>query len=168
VSMYRLKSEEDLTALQSKLRAARTQPGTGITFARPEAGSRAPALRSDPPKKQSKYRNKRVERHGLKFDSILEADWFDHLTFLRRIGEVLWFARQVNFELPGGVKLRVDYVVIYRASITADGIQLARPEVHDTKGHETRESINKRKMVKAIHGVDVRIITRDDLKARGL
>lgn len=54
--------------------------------------------------KQNKYRNKRVERNGYKFDSVREADYYDELCVLRAAGEIKVIMRQVPFDLPGGIR----------------------------------------------------------------
>lgn len=96
--------------------------------------------------KRAKYGNRVAWRDDKRFDSELEARCYDLQVLRRKAGEVAWLTRQVNFELPGGVKYRADFVVVLKAG----GV-----EVIDAKGKDTRESINKRKQVKAIYGIDV-------------
>jgi hypothetical protein len=98
--------------------------------------------------KRPKYGNRAAWRDGKRFDSELEARCYDLQVLRWKAGEILWFTRQCPFELPGGVKYRADFVV----ALKAGGV-----EVIDAKGKDTRESINKRKQVKALYGIDVQL-----------
>ena len=88
-----------------------------------------------------KYNAKRDSRGFLKFDSKKEARYYDDLQILERAGEVVFFLRQVPFDIGGGVKYRADFQVFY-----ADGT------VHfiDVKGYATQEYKMKKKLVEAI------------------
>lgn len=52
--------------------------------------------------KRSKYGNKKTERHGIIFDSIKEADRYDHLLLLERAGEISHLERQGKIYLMSG------------------------------------------------------------------
>lgn len=112
--------------------------------------------------KTPKYRNHRTVRHGLKFDSKLEADYYDILKFEWMEGKVLWFIRQAPFELPGGIKYRLDYLVVRRTQY----IDAQQTELVDCKGFLTRVSKNKIRQVEAIYGVKVILKKAADLKVR--
>lgn len=99
-----------------------------------------------PAAKPRKYRNEPVVVDGIRFDSKLEARYYEQLKLRRAAGEVAWFIRQPRFDLPGGVVYRADFLAV----LAAGGV-----EVVDTKGQDTRESINKRKQAKHLYGVDV-------------
>ena len=99
-----------------------------------------------PPKKKSKYRNVRCEVDGLKFDSKAEGRYYSQLKLRILAGEVLYFLRQVPFDLPGGVKYRVDFQVFL-----ADG----SVEYIDVKGAETAMFILKKKQVEALYPVEI-------------
>ncbi len=96
--------------------------------------------------KETKYRNKRVERDGKKFDSVREADYYDRLCMMRAAGEIRLILRQVPFDLPGGIKYIADFCTIDR-----DGTF----HVIDVKGVRTRVYINKKKQMKAIWGIEI-------------
>ena len=101
------------------------------------------------PKKKSKYRNEPcLSADGKRFPSKLERDYYEQLGLRWKAGEILWFVRQVNFELEGGVKYRADFVVV-----TAAGF-----EVVDTTGVVTPAKRDKLKQVKARYGIDVQIV----------
>lgn len=101
----------------------------------------------------SKHRNKPQVRDGIRFDSILEADYYDFLRVLRAAGEVLYFHRQVPIELPGSVKYRVDFLVFWAdGAVTYD----------DPKGKITPMFRDKKKMVEALYPITIRVIKRGD------
>lgn len=89
-----------------------------------------------------KYNATKTEADGFKFDSKLEAKYYETLKIRKRTGEIVQFLRQCPFHLPGGVKYVVDFVEFH-----ADG------SVHfvDTKGMMLQESINKIKIVEALY-----------------
>jgi len=84
----------------------------------------------------------RTERDGIKFASKKEAAYYDQLTLLKQVGEVLFFLRQIPFHLPGGVRYVCDFAVFY-----ADG----RVEFVDVKGMQTPEFKAKKKMVESVY-----------------
>lgn len=116
---------------------------------RPKFSPPAEAELSAAAPKRPKYGNRRTVVDGITFDSQREADRYGDLKALKIAGEVRWFARQVSFDLPGGVKYRADFVVAWR-----DG----SVSVEDAKGMSTREYINKRKQMKAVWGIEIREI----------
>lgn len=67
---------------------------------KPAKGSKSPT--------PSKWGNKRVTVDGIDFDSIKEANRYFHLVILQRKGEIKELARQVWFDLPSGVRMRID------------------------------------------------------------
>ncbi len=83
---------------------------------------------------------------GIRFSSKKEADHYDHLRIQQKVGFVLFFLRQVPFDLPGGVKYRVDFQIFY-----ADG----SVRFVDVKGMRTQEYIMKKKMVEDLYPVTI-------------
>lgn len=79
-------------------------------------------------KKPSKYRAKRTEVDGIKFDSQLEANYYCELKMLQRAGEVTDIQLQPRYPLQGGITYVADFLVTY-----ADG----RQEIVDCKGVRT-------------------------------
>ena len=81
-----------------------------------------------PPRKLSKYRNRKVEVDGIKFDSQKEADRY--LANKARIasGELQYQLLQVPFRLPGGTRYICDFM-----EVDAKG----RIRFVDTKGFQT-------------------------------
>lgn len=114
---------------------------------------------SDPPaaahlplkgKAATKYGNRRVEIDGKKFDSKHEAEVYAALMLRVRAGELKCVARQVSFDLPGGIRYIADFVTIDAED---------RAEVIDAKSEATRKNrvyINKRKQMRSEWGIEVR------------
>ena len=99
-------------------------------------------------KPQNKYKNQKIKREGMTFDSQREGDYYCELKMLRMAGEVIDFERQVTFELQPkfkhsgkterAIKYIADFVVHYK-----DG----RTVVVDVKGDKTDVYRIKRKML---------------------
>lgn len=99
--------------------------------------------------KPRKYRNTpSMSADGNRFDSKLERDYYEQLLLRWKAGDILWFVRQVNFELEGGVKYRADFVVVTTAGV----------EVFDTTGVMTPAKRDKLKQVKARYGIEVQVV----------
>lgn len=110
---------------------------------------RAAPTATVPPAKPRKYRNQpAMSADGKRFDSQLERDYYEQLVLRWKAGDILWFVRQVTFELEGGVKYRADFVVV-----TSTGV-----DVVDTTGVMTPAKRNKLKQMKARYGIDVRLV----------
>lgn len=98
-----------------------------------------------------KFRAQPTEVDDKRFDSKLEARYYHTLKLRQKVGEVLFFHRQVSFDLPGGVRYVCDFQVFL-----SDGTV----EYIDTKGRDTQASINKRKQVEELYPVEIKIVTR--------
>ncbi len=83
---------------------------------------------------------------GIRFDSKKEARYYQDLLLRKKCGNVLFWLRQVPFDLPGGVKYRVDFVE-FMANGTIAFV--------DVKGHRTKEYIMKKKMVESLYPVKI-------------
>lgn len=102
-------------------------------------------------KKRQKYGNRKVTIDGMKFDSQHEADvYFGTLLPSWKCGTYKLLARQVPFDLPGGIKYIADFL-----TVSMDG----HVSVIDAKSAATRKNrvyINKKKQMKAIWGIEIR------------
>lgn len=98
------------------------------------------------PARPSKYHNVLTECDGIKFQSKKEARYFRELQARVYMGEVLYFLRQVPFDLVGGVKYRVDFMEVLK-----DG----RIRYVDVKGFRTPTYKMKRRMVEASYPVKI-------------
>lgn len=131
-------SEEEYAALMAR----RQVDGIVAAMARREAAEEKP--------KRAKYGNRRVEVDGMKFDSQHEADYYlTNLMILYRAGLLKLLARQVPFDLPGGIRYIADFVTVDREGNVS---------VIDAKSEATRKNrvyINKKKQMKAIWGIEI-------------
>ena len=87
-----------------------------------------------PHKKRSKYNAKSIFIEGIRFDSKLEADYYEALKLLQRAGEIRGFCRQPRFVITYGDEntRAVEYVADY-VIFNNDGTY----RIVDTKGMET-------------------------------
>lgn len=90
-------------------------------------------------------------RDGFRFDSKLEAKYYDKLVKEREDGLIVFFLRQVPFHLPGNVRYVCDFVE-YRADGTVVFV--------DVKGMDTAISKLKRKQVEALYPVKIKLVTK--------
>ena len=99
-----------------------------------------------PAPRPSKYRSIMEECQGIKFQSKKEARYFRELKARVFAGEVLYFLRQVPFDLVGGVKYRIDFMEVWN-----DG------SIHwvDVKGFKTQTYKMKRRMVEASYPIKI-------------
>ncbi len=98
-----------------------------------------------------KFNAIRTERDGLSFPSKLEAKYYEQLKLRQKSGEVLFFLRQIAFDLPGKVRYICDFQVFQ-----SDGEIV----FIDTKGKDTAMSIAKRKMVEDLYPIKIEIVTK--------
>lgn len=100
--------------------------------------------------RRSKYRSRKTEIDGRRFDSKREADRYLCLRAMERAGEITDLTCQVEFRLEvNGVlvcKYRADFVYLEGGGAV----------VEDVKGYRTRGYLLKKKLMRAIHNIDVR------------
>jgi len=96
-----------------------------------------------------KFHAIRCERDGKKFPSKAERAYYDKLCLLRKAGDVLFFIRQVPFDLPGDNVYRADFMVFY-----ADGTV----KIIDVKGMETPEFKIKKKLLEETYPFTLDIV----------
>jgi hypothetical protein len=105
------------------------------------------------PKKKSKFKNKRTEVDGVKFDSKKEAARWQQLKLMEDAGLVKDLKRQVRFALEVKEQL-IGYYVADFTYLDASGFV-----VEDVKSDFTRKNpvyILKKKLMKAIHDIEIR------------
>lgn len=83
---------------------------------------------------------------GIRFDSKKEAQYYQELKIASQNGPVLFFLRQIPFDLPGGIKYRCDFQVFWRDGTVS---------FIDVKGHRTKQYINKKKQVEALYPITI-------------
>ena len=123
------------------------------------AETMAKPWRNTPPKPaitklpRHKFNAKKVEYDGIEFDSKLEGSYYLHLKQLQRLGDVLFFLRQVPIHLLGGTKLVIDFQVFY-----VDG----SCRFIDTKGKETADFLIKKREIEALYPFKIEIVKKGD------
>lgn len=139
-----LRLTEEEYAEMMRRREGDTSPGAAPDLRKPVKG------RTLGEAKRGKYGNRRVEIDGMKFDSRHEADYYLGVLLPRwRAGELRLLARQVPFDLPGGIRYVADFVTVDR-----DG----SVSVIDAKSEATKKNrvyINKKKQMRAVWGIEI-------------
>jgi hypothetical protein len=100
-----------------------------------------------------KFKAKPVKKFGIYFKSQLEYHFYQHLELQKKAGIVLFYLRNIRFDLPGGVKCEIDYLVFYTNGTA---------RIIDVKGHETREFKLKKKMVEELYPVEIELVKKGD------
>jgi hypothetical protein len=95
-----------------------------------------------------KFNATKTTTDGIKFDSKKEANYYIQLKLRVRQGEIVFFLRQVPFDLPGNVKYRVDFQEFH-----ADGTI----KFVDVKGMQTPDFIMKKKQVESLYPVEIEL-----------
>lgn len=108
--------------------------------------------RETKPKKQPKYRNKKVVIDGRTFDSIREGKRYQELRLLEKAGEISHLECQPRFKLFCGTR-PVLYDSGRQATYVADFAYFdgERRVIEDAKGFRTREYLIKKAIVHAMH-----------------
>ena len=99
-----------------------------------------------------KYGAKRCEKFGLKFPSKLEMHCFEVLKDYWTNGKILFFLRQIGFDLPGKHRHFVDFQVF-----TAKNVYFI-----EAKGRDLSVGKNKRDQVEDIYKIDVHTVKNDN------
>ncbi len=95
-----------------------------------------------------KFGAKRCTRGDIKFPSQLERSIFDTLNALKVRGEVLFFLRQVSFDLPAGIRHVVDFLVFCQD----------RALFIEAKGKELALGKLKRQQVEELYNIDIHVV----------
>ena len=95
----------------------------------------------------SKYRNKRTEYNGIKFDSMKEKNYYIKLKLLEKAGKIKDLKLQVKFELQPSFKFKGKTIraINYLADFTY--YEENKLVIVDTKGYRTKEYLLKKKMM---------------------
>lgn len=98
-----------------------------------------------------KYNAKPTEVDEIRFPSKLEASYYKFLKLCQKSGQVLFFLRQIPFDLPGKTKYLADFMVFY-----ADGTV----QIIDVKGKDTPLSLIKRKQTEELYPVKIEVVSK--------
>lgn len=124
-----------------------------------EAKAEAAAHQKDQPR--AKYRNKKTKVDGNTFDSKLEAGRYVELKRMLEAGLIFGLQIQVPFVLEVNRQLICKYVADF-VYVDIDGNRV----VEDSKGVMTRDYLLKKKLMRAIHGIDIREFRKGGGRAR--
>lgn len=105
-----------------------------------------------PFKKRHKFNAKPVKDSGQHFASKLEHRYYHHLLLLQKVGEVVFFLRQVPFHLIE-TKYVCDFQVFY-----SDGTV----RFIDCKGVETDTFKLKQRQVEALYPIEIELVGAKD------
>lgn len=97
--------------------------------------------------KQNKYRQEKVIRHGIKFDSTMEADFYDHLCDKYGKEKVIIqpkFELQSSFKQDGKLVRAITYTADFMLNL--DGHPIFNSIVYDVKGMLTQQGKMRIKM----------------------
>lgn len=115
-------------------------------------------------KKKSKYRNKKVEVDGTKYDSKKEAKVFTQLQLMEKCGKIFDLKRQVSFELlpaqyrvVNGKKKCIERACKYIADFTYNDENMNLVIV-DAKGFRTPDYKIKKKLMLSVHNIIIKEI----------
>jgi hypothetical protein len=98
----------------------------------------------------SKYRNIKTEVDGIVFDSKAEARRYMELRLLEKANEISDLRLQYPFEC----KINEKKICTYRADF--DYFEGDQWVVEDVKGFRTQVYKLKKKLVEALHGIEIR------------
>lgn len=101
-------------------------------------------------KVDSKFGNVKVETDGRKFDSKAEAARYRVLKDMERVGIISGLRMQVPYPLRVRGELITTYVADFVYCDNGGSVI-----VEDVKGFRTREFIIKKKLMKAVNGIDI-------------
>ena len=101
--------------------------------------------------KASKYKNKKVKVGDVTFDSKREAARYGELCLRERIGEIEEIELQPRFPLVVNGQKVATYVADFRYRVKATGAVV----VEDVKGVRTAIYRIKKKLVAALHGIEI-------------
>lgn len=117
----------------------------------------------------TKYKAQKVIVDGITFDSKLEAEYYNHLEYLKREGEVKSFSLQPRFLLQESFKKngksykKIEYI----ADFTVD-YPCGRREVIDIKGFVTDTAALKIKLFQYnFPGLNLKLLTKAPKKFGG-
>jgi hypothetical protein len=91
---------------------------------------------------------------GIKFDSKWEAERWGELTSMEKAGYITDLQRQIPYEIVVNDQKICKYIADFKYNKVDDYGSLEEV-VEDAKGVETAEFKLKKKLMKAVHGVEI-------------
>lgn len=105
-------------------------------------------------KPTQKFRNKPTHVDGIQFSSKKEAKRWTDLQLLLKADRIRGLERQVKFDLRVGGKLVCRYIADFVFEEYERGIW--QRVVEDAKGYPTPVYRLKKKLMEAVHGIEIR------------
>ncbi len=94
-----------------------------------------------------KFKAKSCEYDDIKFPSMLERDCYKMLKSLKEKGVIVFFLRQIGFDLPGGYVHKVDFAVFASNDVL----------FIEAKGKDLAMGAMKRKQVEEIYAIKIHL-----------
>jgi len=107
--------------------------------------------------RKNKFNAKKTEFMGIKFDSKWEAERYGQLHAMEKAGAIKDLQRQVRYNIQVNDQKICQYVAdfVYQ-DMGLDG-ESPKEIVEDAKGVETPEFKIKKKLMKAVFGIEIKI-----------
>lgn len=107
--------------------------------------------------KQSKYKNKKVEYHGIKFDSNKEMAYYIKLEILEQKEKIKNLELQKVYELQPSFKIngKTYQKITYKADFSYISVEDNKLHVIDVKGFKTEVYKLKKKMFVYKYGIEI-------------
>jgi len=107
-------------------------------------------------RKYNKYGAQKTKFMGYTFDSRWEAERWGELTAMERGGSIKDLERQIKYDIVVNGEKICKYVADFRYNqIEEDGSQ--KEIVEDAKGVETADFKLKKKLMKAVYGIEIKL-----------
>lgn len=98
-----------------------------------------------------KYHNRKTTYNGIQFDSQKEATRYQELRLLERAGHIRKLELQPRYDLiVNGHKIG-----FYRGDFRYEMVETGESVLEDCKGFRTQVYMLKKKLVKALYGVQI-------------
>jgi len=108
-------------------------------------------------KHKHKFNCKPVTDSGIYFPSKLEHSYYQHLNLLKKTGDVLFFLRQVPFDLKSDNIKICKYIVDFQVFWKNGDITFV-----DVKGLETKLFLIKKKLVESQYPIEITIVKKGE------
>lgn len=99
-------------------------------------------------RQKHKFNAKACEADGIKFPSLLERACYLRLKQIQKEGHILFFLRQVPFDLPGKVKHLIDYCIFTKEHVI----------FVEAKGRDLPMGKLKRNQVSELYNIEIFVV----------
>ena len=107
-------------------------------------------------RKYNKYGAKKTQFMGFTFDSRWEAERWGQLTAMERAGAIRDLERQIKYDIVVNGEKICRYIADFKyKEVEEDGS--TKEIIEDAKGVETADFKLKKKLMKAVHGIEIKL-----------